>query len=192
MKFIFIILLNIIFLNLKAQSNNSIINSPDSIIDWDINKRLNWSDFKGIPDTAFDIFGFSTRAVSKPHIDVQLSSKNHERVYFNVVNYFQTYKSWTIDTTESILAHEQLHFDISELYARKIRKELEDLRNKGFTNLILYKKNIDDLMQQLENEQALYDSETLTGILVENQNSWNKIVLIELEKYRDYQVNYNK
>jgi hypothetical protein len=41
-----------------------------------------------------------------------------------------------------VLQHEQIHFNISELYARKIRKSADSLARKNITNLNIYRNMV--------------------------------------------------
>jgi predicted secreted Zn-dependent protease len=47
-----------------------------------------------------------------------------------VKNYFDKDQSWMMVKNAYVLQHEQIHFNISELYARKIRKSADSLSQK--------------------------------------------------------------
>jgi predicted secreted Zn-dependent protease len=69
-------------------------------------------------------------------------------------------KSWGLMKTDYILAHEQGHFDITEIFARKLN---EALQNYEF-NKKTFRKDINDIYQaivkQKEEYQKMYDGET--------------------------------
>ncbi len=127
---------------------------------WRVNEKLEWSDFRGGPDpdspySASTYSGISYRYTAKTAI-----KKVH--VTFEVACYFIPDKSWVKEGFESdkkLLAHEQLHFDITELFARKLHQKLKNTRFtknhhkqiKTIYNTILNKRK---LMQEL------YDAET--------------------------------
>ncbi|MGZ5190227.1 MAG: DUF922 domain-containing protein, partial [Flavisolibacter sp.] len=68
--------------------------------------------------------------------------------------------SWGLMKTDYILAHEQGHFDITEIYARKLN---EALQNYEF-NKKTFKKDINQIYQSIVREketfQKSYDEET--------------------------------
>ncbi|NNE76815.1 MAG: DUF922 domain-containing protein, partial [Pricia sp.] len=80
-----------------------------------------------------------------------------------------------------ILSHEQLHFDISELYARKMRKRLAESQ---FTQNIkaevkaIYK----DVLRELNNFQNKYDRETDFSRNLNQQLIWNKMIANALKE----------
>ncbi|MBW2962857.1 DUF922 domain-containing protein [Mesonia aestuariivivens] len=76
-----------------------------------------------------------------------------------------------------LLTHEQLHFDISELYARKMRKILSEFHPKTLNEAKLQLKRIH---HKVEREriyfQNTYDKETQHGTLTKQQQRWQKRV----------------
>jgi len=128
-------------------------------ITWTSNQKLKWSDFKGDMPA-----GSSAAATTASGISYDFSTfyKNDKlKTNFKVSTFFYPSKSWYNSNfaSEWILAHEQLHFDITELYARKMR---EELRTFKFTKNVkaevreIYKKTL----RQLNDFQNKYDGET--------------------------------
>ena len=84
--------------------------------------QLTWNDFKGVPPKNATHFasvnsGMGYRFTSK-NIDGKLT------IDVDVKTYFYPQLSWKKNSNENnqgLLTHEQLHWDISELYARKLR-----------------------------------------------------------------------
>jgi len=85
--------------------------------------QLTWNDFKGVPPKNATHFasvnsGMGYRFTSK-NIDGKLT------IDVDVKTYFYPQLSWKKNSNENnqgLLTHEQLHWDISELYARKLQK----------------------------------------------------------------------
>lgn len=82
-----------------------------------------------------------------------------------------------------LLSHEQTHFDITELAARRIRKELEILKEICATpgaagDLDTIIAGID---RELQREQARYDRETAHGTNAPRQREWDSRVRRELQ-----------
>ena len=71
------------------------------------------------------------------------------------------------------LVHEQLHFDISELFARKMRKQLS---KKHFTKRVKSEINAiyESILKELSDFQNLYDAETNFSRNKEQQLFWNR------------------
>ena len=73
----------------------------------------------------------------------------------------------------SLLEHEQIHFDIAELYARGTRKAFDDVRNPcGNPSAV---EDISDHNNELSaRAQQNYDEETLHGTLPGAQAAWTR------------------
>ncbi|RKR06497.1 uncharacterized protein DUF922 [Maribacter vaceletii] len=153
----------------------SILSAQDyTTILWDSNNKLTWENFKGkIPlhsRAAATTASGVTYKYSAQRIRGELN------VSFIVSAYFYPKKSWYNPSLcdSLILSHEQLHFDISELYARKLKRKLDATT---FTHGSLKKevKSIYNVvMAELNSYQNLYDKETNFSRDLEEQLRWNK------------------
>lgn len=158
----------------------------DVVMPWSDDYRLKWDDFKGNPNprgeevavTASGLsFGYSTTRYSNGKVNYD----------FEVTAHFYPEKSWFVEESvnDITLAHERLHFDITELHARKFRQRVQATR---------FGRNIDFQMDQINNEineqlramQLLYDRETDHSRNIEKQEVWQRYVEDELFKYRDF------
>jgi poly(3-hydroxyalkanoate) synthetase len=110
------------------------------------------------------------------------------QLHFSATALFSKKKSWVLRTgmKDGVLKHEQLHFDITELFARMLRKKISEIKNPCL-NLnqlnILYHQFLSDS----EKENHRYDSETNNGRIPAKQQQWeNDIVkrLSELPAYK--------
>jgi hypothetical protein len=95
-------------------------------------KKLEWSDFQ--EDNSTVRYG-NTLARTYWKINVgEIDTTAHALkggMTVNVVAYFIPSRSYVrrdIKGSKSVLAHEQLHFDIAEVFARRLRKELSQTR----------------------------------------------------------------
>lgn len=160
--------------------------SNDKAISWRDDVKLTWNHFKGTPNS-----NISAAALTASGITFEFSVKEtNERVIgFNTKVYAHFYpdKSWYIKEQGDahILAHEQLHFDITELYARKFRKQIDGLK---VSNTI--KSQLRSLHEKLNKDLAVtqntYDRETDNSLNLEFQNIWNSFVKLELKKLEAY------
>lgn len=144
---------------------------------------LTWSDFKGKPD-----IGNENNAVTDYNISV-IPKLKKDSISFEVKCFFSTMSSWVKEGTDTdlLLKHEQGHFDLAEIYARLLRKEL--LENKFFYRTIQedFTKLQTASMDNCNKEQVLYDRETNHSSNKERQLEWNRKFekqLKELEAYR--------
>jgi hypothetical protein len=86
-------------------------------IQWSTSYKLKWEDFQGKSDSSSK-YG----AISRPGIKYHLSA-NADSFNVKVLCFFIKSKSWSkYKNSYPLLMHEQLHFDIAELFARKLRK----------------------------------------------------------------------
>jgi hypothetical protein len=149
---------------------------------WNESRLLSWNDFNGKPEkrfaaasTHYDILKHSTREGNKAVVTI-------EAVFFRNMSWKKS--SWVND---EVLTHEQKHFDIVELYARKLRKAVLETHYADYNDLLakldlLYDKND----QELDKYQDQYDEESDGSMNGEKQREWNKRVSQELENYRKY------
>ncbi|WP_286813481.1 MULTISPECIES: DUF922 domain-containing protein [unclassified Maribacter] len=142
-------------------------------VEWSPEFRFTWKDFKGkVPSGS----GAAATTASGISYDFSTFYENGEmQVDFNVYAYFYPTKSWYKPKicNEVTLLHEQLHFDITELYARKLRVKLA---NATFTDNVkeevrkLYRSTI----RQLNDFQNKYDAETNYSRNLPVQERWVK------------------
>lgn len=136
-------------------------------------------------------------AASVLTISPALYAINDSTYYYNIVALFSKAESWMVIRSKDILQHEQIHFDIFELHARKLRKSwIELIRNcqeRGAINEIgpelapIY----DQLYLQLYSMQMAFDQETaeLTGDnkpLLELNRKWVERIEDEMEELEEY------
>lgn len=152
---------------------------------WKDTYRLTWNDFKAKPKynvnavatTASGItFGFSIRE-SDTRV-ISFSTEVHAHFYPD--------QSWCKpeSVNDHVLGHEQLHFDITELFARKFRKRISLLKttNDVAKRLREIHKNIN---KELAAFQDKYDAETDFSRNIEVQLQWEVFIEKEL-KILDY------
>ncbi len=96
-------------------------------------------------------------------------------------------QSWVLTQTDTILNHECGHFDITELFARKLRKEIS---RRKFT-VANINREVPKLFRQINEQrdqmQDRYDEETNHSIDYSKQIAWEKHIqeeLLALEEYK--------
>ena len=100
-------------------------NDSEKII-WTETQKLTWEDFRGKPVRSASFVASTNTGIS---FQYSYSIKNGDvNVEYSVESFFNPEGSWYVPEKVSpyILRHEQAHFDISELHARILRKNLEE------------------------------------------------------------------
>jgi len=154
-------------------------------IQWQEGISLEWNDFKAQPDTSNT---FSANTNSGISYTWSYSTASGKPVLLHeVFTNFYPDLSWVKDikNEEYLLAHEQLHFDISELHARKLRKALDNYeigRNIRQDLKRIYSKIEDERVTM----QNLFDNETSHSENSSAEMRWRKFVANELENFKEY------
>lgn len=162
------------------------VQHDEPILNWSESYKLSWEDFKADPD-----FNSSAVAITASGLTFSFSVKetNTEVISFSteVKAHFYPEKSWYKPelANDHILGHEQLHFDITELHARKFRQEISMLKT---TSSI--KSDLKQLHKKINIELALmqdnYDNETNYSRRHDMQTNWKVYVTEELQKLASY------
>lgn len=152
-------------------------------IEWTTNRILTWEDFKGTPKTISNSntaaqtycgFGFQSN-----YVTILTKTK------IFVTTTFTCNLSWVRPDQNNrvdLLEHEQGHFDLCEVYARQLRKKLQEKKLTVF-NLntdanIIFK----DVYALYLDRQELYEKETEYGLNRKKQIEWTKTINNELNK----------
>ncbi len=155
-------------------------------IPWRKNFALTWQHFKGKPD-----YSSPYAAVTSAGISISFSGNiKKETVTYKskVVSYFYPNRSWYKEEliSDDLLEHEQLHFDIAELHARKLRKAIAD-----FSFTVAIEEEMDSLYKvcnhKMKRVQHQYDEETNFSQRSERQKVWRTRVKKELEALDSYE-----
>ncbi len=152
--------------------------NDDNIIVWDKAKKLNWDDFKGTVShdkthEVINVYKVNEEDAARSRVAIALyfqcdgNNSNH-----TVRAEFEKNNSWFYANhkTEAVLRHEQLHFDITELYARKLRTKLASLKNQCEKSAVgsVYQANDSEFVEFVKQ----YDSETSHGVNKQKQSEW--------------------
>ena len=150
---------------------------------WANVRPLTWEDFLCEPKRNSDAVALTSTALG---ISYNVSSN---QLNYEITCSFSKVKSWGLLKTPYILAHEQGHFDITEIYARKLHKELLDYKFNRKTFRQDVNVIYDRVVKEKENLQFAYDGLTDHSRNKTVQKEWlEKIqeLLIETEPYASY------
>lgn len=149
---------------------------------WNSKRKLVISDFKG--STEKRPFTAATSSTFRYQLQGRPIAPKKFKVF--VETYFDCHSSYFKSTEfdSSVLAHEQIHFDISELYARKFTKridtEVRDLKELSSK----HESILDEVGRELQLKQDEYDSEVYSDR--SKQKKWSSWIREELGKYELY------
>jgi hypothetical protein len=147
---------------------------PENVLLWDENKVLTWRDFLGKPDPLA-----KGDAASKVSIRAT-PLKRGKQLHYDVNTVFHRNDSWCKTPSAELLKHEQVHFDIAELYARKARKKISSLKREGVRDVKVYNAAISRIFDESNLTDAEYDRETVHGASRKKQTEWEYSIRIEL------------
>lgn len=151
-------------------------------LQWSETRKLTWADFQGIPNGADDFVASTNSGIS---FSYSISNKNGDIGFkYIILSNFYPEQSWYKPeaASEYILIHEQTHFDISELFARKLRKELDEILIGPDIKQIA-DKLYSEIEQQRRAMQLKYDAESNHSKNREGEFYWRAYIADELENY---------
>ena len=181
MKSFLAIVLFIVCYNVQSQQ------SPEKIFWRD--EPLTWNDFQAPVDKSS-----SYQANTNAGLSYSWGVRNENGIvslHYEVFSFFNPQSSWVVPESKNdyLLSHEQLHFDITELHARKLRKYLADLSVDQLGKRP--KEVLNSFYTRIEKErgamQNKYDRETNHSLNKEAEAKWQQYVKDELNKLKDYQ-----
>ncbi len=152
---------------------------------WTEGKKLTWEDFRGKP---LPNARFAASTNTGIHFKYSYTMEDEGvRVEYSVESFFNPQESWYIPekVSQTVLNHEQTHFDISELHARILRKRMD---SKKFTKNV--KTEIETIYIQVETErkvmQKKFDAETEHSLDIEKEIEWEKQIANKLAEYESW------
>lgn len=159
--------------------------AQDKELPWREGFRLTYSNFEAIPNKNHPYAAITYSGMSYGFNAEVVNGK--VAVDYNVECFFVANKSWMKMhlADENLLAHEQLHFDITELFARKLRKRFSEMT---FTENV--KREMREAYEKChENKKAYqnrYDEETNHSKKRIQQSKWEAKVAMELDALKEF------
>lgn len=156
-----------------AQSENQ--------IPWSADYELKWEDFKSLPDKSTNLKAMTSSGMNfgiqcvEGQLDLEIGC------------YFDKNKSWVKENaSDKLLEHERLHFDITELFTRKLIKQLTALKDPCGRDMEKMQTIYNENFEEYDAFQNRYDRETKHSINEEKQKYWENLVERELERYKPW------
>lgn len=179
------IILSISVLFLYIDINNDLsCNKESEVIVWAKNVKLSYADFKGE-------YSGNPNYAAETFVGIKFDYIFIDSLKFDVICYVNKFKSWSLENSEYVLNHEQGHFDIGEIYARKLRKKIIEYK-KTINNRTI--RELDSayyfFCEELLLEQKKYDKETtFPRRNREIQFAWDRLIKQRLDSLNGFERN---
>lgn len=153
---------------------------------WQPGLQLTWSDFQGSPNNSVSYTAYTSYYISYRYI-----WDDNGTIRCTVTCSFDQQLSWKKGNSlsDALLRHEQLHFNVAELFARKMRKAFNDYTafHKHSANTDGELKNIYyPLLTACQQYNDLYDKETDHSRNKPKQDEWDSKIMNELHALDAY------
>jgi hypothetical protein len=152
----------------------------EELVYWSPGQRLTWNDYKGKADPST---GAAASTATYLGIDYNFSPAG---LSYKITCSFSKTRSWGLHKNEHILNHEQGHFDIAEIFARKLNMQMTAYKFNRNTYQQDLKKIYQDIVNEKEEMQNTYDEETDHSIKKDKQEEWLVKIGKMLNEYNKY------
>lgn len=153
--------------------------NPDTIL-YSKNRPVTWADFQGKPDMSSNAGAVTASGYAyKASMAIDQYEMN---INVNIYTYFVRSMSWKKDFIgdDYHLQHEQHHFDITMLGAKKFADRLLNAKFTTSNYKYLIGKIFDECYEENVALQAQYDRETEHSIIRTEQYAWNNKIQKEI------------
>jgi hypothetical protein len=134
---------------------------------WKPAYKLTWNDFRGKPDLRSNFLALSSAGISYNIF------YNKTSIQVSAEAFFVRSKSWRKFTADSsLLRHEQGHFDITEIYRRKLLHASREIPSDVQEKASWVSAKADKIIEQKNAFQLQYDTETRNGTDKKKQELW--------------------
>ncbi|MPS72013.1 MAG: hypothetical protein E2590_02580 [Chryseobacterium sp.] len=151
---------------------------------WNANRKLVWEDFQSKTQSNTS----NAAATTFCGISYLLNSptKKFTSKEVKIESFFVPSKSWAHSDhkTDLVLMHEQSHFDIAELFARRFRKVISNKTMDAKTLQKVYTDVYDDY----KDYQQDYETVTNHGRIRDKQYEYTQKINQEIEKLSDFKT----
>jgi len=143
--------------------------------------NLNWSDFnkmRSVPD------GYSVQIYTGIECPLMITEAN-DAIYAYMDLNKSIFEKGLSDSSGVLLKHEQYHFNITEYFARVIRKNVVEIGIENLTSARL-KTVFEFYIDEKNSFQVDYDESTNHGLINESQLLWEKKIDSLLFTVKEY------
>ena len=164
------------------------LHKDEVTIPWSESYMLAWSDFQGPPKEESDAVATTASGITFNYA-LKKSSKRIVSFQTQIHAHFYPEKSWFKPNLADnhILSHEQYHFNITELFARKFRQRVAQVELSQSISTALDQIH-QDINLELSEFQEKYDLETNYSRDFEQQAIWQKKIEEGLENHSRFKT----
>jgi hypothetical protein len=171
---------SLLFLFISALCAFAGDNETSRRIEWGT-KRLTWDDFQG------KINSHSSGIASTwSYMDLDIISSAGDSAVIDLVAVFSKTKSWVAYEEKTVLKHENGHFDITELWTRKLRKKISETKFTAADFKSQLRKLYFEYDDKMDHYQDKYDAETESSMNSEQQKAWEAKIQQKLSENASY------
>lgn len=168
--------------NLDSEFTEIQQEEKNDTIHWSSTRKLTWDDFKGEIDNNSEY-----KAITTTNLKTKSNVFTNYLVDYELYCVFEKNKSWTKSKTISLLKHEQIHFDISELVMRKMRKKFLAHNFSSLDNVnVMIERIFQEAVIERRSINSMYDEETEHGTIADKQKEWEIKIAKELKVLEEY------
>jgi len=162
--------------------NGNGIEEDENRIEWSEGSRLSWDDFQADPQWWND----DIAAITSSLIQYKYSCQNG-KLNYAVKTIFLKDESWVKKKakTTHYLIHEQLHFDITEVFSRKLKAKLSNYEFKC-NDVEKFEAITKEILTDWQNTQKRYDYQSRFSLNEAAQKKWEIFIPDILDAYSDY------
>ena len=171
-------------------SASAALGQSTQLIPWDAERLLSWGDFQCPPPANASQLSEAAAIHMTVKWHTQYAVRSERSGGYSwigtvedvlISNSMNPRFSWVISSkaTAAILRHEQVHFDLNEVYARRLAETLSGVQVSGTTaeNTLsqlgeMIQQTADDILDRLSVIQDRYDAETSHGTNASAQAQW--------------------
>lgn len=154
---------------------------------WAAQRALVWGDFRGRPPVSGDEGARTAYGL------YYAWSCRGEAFAFRAVAAFHPLRSWVKPIVVShpvenprVLRHEQTHFDLTEVFARRMRQRFATMSSPCGRGDPSLRALAGELVEEEKRMQQRYDAETNHGLIEDRQRAWNAEVARMLKAVERY------
>jgi hypothetical protein len=152
---------------------------PAQLLCWQAERKLRWADFQAPANVlpTDDPLFWTSAASCAPVLQLIGTKDASGRNNFFVTAALDQSRSWVrasvLARSEQVLAHEQLHFDICELSARRLRQRIaQEYQAGGDVFAPAFRQELQHLLAEQAGWNTRYDQQTAHGLLKDQQQRW--------------------
>lgn len=159
---------------LAAWWNTDNIEIAPNRLQWSKERRLEWSDFQAAPpETRY----LRIAALTSSLIQYRYFCTPQDTLQITIKAVFLKDESWVrpLGKTTDCLRHEQTHFDITELYARRLKHCLAQ-RTYTCRDVAILEAEVKKILDEWRDTQLRFDDETHYSLHTIAQKNWESYI----------------